>query len=93
MHEVSYSVLHSSGPCPLHTCRCKVKLPFNQTLNKADLYKGGVALEDGVPDGALTKSDLADLGKVLLALKSKSMSIRAFLAMLLICKPPFPEQE
>ena len=93
MHEVSYSVLHSSGPCPLHTCRCKVKLPFNQTLNKADLYKGGVALEDGVPDGALTKSDLAHLGKVLLALKSKSMSIRAFLAMLLICKPAFLEQE
>ena len=53
---------------------------------EANLYKGGVALEDGVTDGTLAKSDLADLGKVLLALKSKSVSIRAFLAMVLICK-------
>ena len=53
---------------------------------EANLYKGGVALEDGVTDGTLAKSDLADLGKVLLALKSKRVSIRAFMVMVLIYK-------
>ena len=55
-------------------------------MTVVNLYKGGVALEDGVTDGTLAKSDLADLGKVLLALKSKSVSIRAFMVMVLIYK-------
>ena len=33
------------------------------------LYKRGVALEDVILDRALAKSDLADLGKVLVALQ------------------------
>ena len=36
------------------------------------LYKWSVALEDGVLDRALAKSDLADLGKVLVALQHEN---------------------
>ena len=76
VHEVSYSVLHSSGPCPLHTWLQSFSQHFHLRIY---LYKGGVALEDCVRDSTLAKSDLADLGKGLLALNSRSViSARVF---------------